>query len=73
MRFIEVWRRVRRAFSRDHWAVRLLRLPCAPGPVGQAGLVLIQIDGLSRLQLERGLRAAGCPFSAACCGGRSIG
>ncbi len=62
MRFIEVWRRVRRAFSRDQWAVRLLRLPRAPGPIGQAGLVLIQIDGLSRLQLERGLRGRRLPF-----------
>ncbi|MGO8689964.1 MAG: hypothetical protein ACLQLG_10035 [Thermoguttaceae bacterium] len=55
MSFHEVWRRVRRALSRDPWAVRLLRLPCQPAPSGQPGLVLIQIDGLSRSQLERAL------------------
>ena len=56
------WQRIRRALSRDQWAVRLLRLPFSPEAPGQAGLVLIQIDGLSRFQFERALRRRRLPF-----------
>jgi len=54
-RLVNGWRRVRRAFSRSEWAVRLLRLSRWSGPSGEPGIVLIQIDGLSRVQLERAM------------------
>ena len=56
------WQRIRRASSRDQWAVRLLRLPFSSEAPGQPGLVLIQIDGLSRFQFERAMRRRRLPF-----------
>lgn len=51
-RLSALWGRIRRALSRSEWAVRLLRLPRTPRETTAPGLVLIQIDGLSRTQLE---------------------
>jgi endonuclease/exonuclease/phosphatase family metal-dependent hydrolase/glycosyltransferase involved in cell wall biosynthesis len=45
-------RRIRRAISRNEWAARLLKLPRSEGTEVEPGLVLIQIDGLSRNQFE---------------------
>lgn len=55
-------RRVRRWFSRREWGVRLLGLPTEAGAPGQPGLVLIQIDGLSRACLEKALQGGQLPF-----------
>lgn len=54
--------RIRRWLSRSEWAVRLLGLPRETERPGEPGLVLIQIDGLSRRQLERGMAEGRAPF-----------
>lgn len=56
------WRRLRRWFSRSEWDVRLLGLPRSQETGAAPGLVLIQIDGLARPQLERALKAGRMPF-----------
>ena len=55
-------RRVRRALSRSEWLVRLLGLEKSHGTVPKPGLVLIQIDGLSRHQLEKAIKRGRLPF-----------
>ncbi|MCA9266184.1 MAG: alkaline phosphatase family protein, partial [Planctomycetales bacterium] len=51
-----------RAISRNEWAARLLRLPKSEGTAVEPGLILVQIDGLSRTQLERALEKRRLPF-----------
>ncbi|MCL5282469.1 MAG: hypothetical protein M1376_21490 [Planctomycetes bacterium] len=53
-----------RWFSRSEWLIRLLRLAKTPGSAGEPGLVLIQIDGLSRGQFQRALDEGHLPFLA---------
>jgi endonuclease/exonuclease/phosphatase family metal-dependent hydrolase len=53
---------MRRRISRNEWIVRLFGLPRTAGTETQPGLVLIQIDGLSRRQLERALSHGRMPF-----------
>ncbi len=53
-----------RWFSRSEWLIRLLRLTKTQGSAGEPGLVLIQIDGLSRHQLQRALAKGHLPFLA---------
>ena len=48
-------RRLRRNLSRSIWLARLLRLPVSEGLATRPGLVMIQLDGLSRTQLQRAL------------------
>lgn len=55
-------RRLRRAISRSEWAARLLGLTVSQTPPGAHGLVMLQIDGLSRRQLERALAEGRMPF-----------
>jgi endonuclease/exonuclease/phosphatase family metal-dependent hydrolase len=55
-------RRIRRRVSRSEWTVRWLKLPRSEGTEAMPGLVLIQIDGLARTQLESGLRKGEMPF-----------
>lgn len=57
-------RRLRRGISRSEWAARLLGLSRSTEPEGAPGLVLIQIDGLSRTQMEAALRKNRLPFLA---------
>jgi len=52
---VTVRRKLRHWLSRREWSVRLLRLWKSPEPGDQPGLVLIQIDGLSRSQFEQAL------------------
>jgi endonuclease/exonuclease/phosphatase family metal-dependent hydrolase len=54
-------RQARRWFSRSEWSLRLLRLPKIDGD-NRRGLVLIQIDGLSRAHLENAIRHGRMPF-----------
>lgn len=61
-RFESRWRHVRRFFSRSHWLTRLLRLPVREGKASRPGLVMIQVDGLARAQLERALASGEMPF-----------
>ena len=51
-----------RQFSRSEWAVKLLRLSLSGVPHAAPGLVMIQIDGLSREQLERAQKNGRLPF-----------
>lgn len=55
-------RRWRRRFSRAEWEVRRLRLPRTEAPSHAPGLLLIQIDGLGRAQLEQAIRRGRMPF-----------
>ena len=54
--------RVRRRLSRSEWAVRHLGLTPSEGTAEAPGLLLIQIDGLGRGQLERAIAANTMPF-----------
>lgn len=56
------WRHVRRFFNRSHWLRRLLRLEVHDAQPVAPGLVLLQVDGLSRPQLEIALRKGEMPF-----------
>ncbi|MFQ5597090.1 MAG: endonuclease/exonuclease/phosphatase family protein [Nitrospiria bacterium] len=53
---------LRRRLSRSEWLVRLLGLSKAEGAESEVGIVLIQIDGLSRPQLEKALQKRRMPF-----------
>lgn len=53
---------VRGLLSRSEWIVRLFRLPRTDEPSTAPGLIMVQIDGLSREQLERALTAGKMPF-----------
>ena len=57
-----IWSQVRRRISRNEWAVWLLGLSRSPGLPTQAGLILVQIDGLSRMQLQTALDNGRMPF-----------
>ena len=54
--------KIRRLISRSEWAVRLLSLPKSIKESSQSGLLLIQIDGLARHQLESALKKGKMPF-----------
>ncbi len=56
------WRDVRRWVKRSEWAARLLGLSRSEGTAAEPGLVLIQIDGLSKTQLQRALGRRRVPF-----------
>ncbi len=55
-------RKLRRFLSRSEWAVRLLAMPRTPEAATAPGLILIQIDGFSRTELEKALAAGRMPF-----------
>lgn len=55
-------RRLRRRLSRSEWAVRHLGLEPSEGTSEEPGLLLIQIDGLSRSQLEKAVAKGRMPF-----------
>jgi endonuclease/exonuclease/phosphatase family metal-dependent hydrolase len=50
--------------SRTHWAARLLGIQAPKGETDEPGLVMIQIDGLSRSEFERALGNGRLPFLA---------
>ena len=54
--------KVQRLLSRNEWAVRLLGMPRVDDEDHERGLVLIQIDGLSRQQLEAAIARGRMPF-----------
>lgn len=53
---------VRRHLSRSEWAIRHLGFPPSEGTSEEPGLLLIQIDGLARTQLERAISGGRMPF-----------
>lgn len=55
-------RAFRRYLSRSEWMARLLGLPVSRGTRDAPGLVMVQIDGLSRIEFERALAAGEMPF-----------
>lgn len=55
---------LRRKISRAHWAARLLGIRTPEGEADDPGLIMIQIDGLSRTQLEKAVREGNMPFLA---------
>lgn len=55
-------RRLRNWFSRSYWAIRLFRLSKSENTTTAPGLVMIQIDGLSYKQYQRGIREGNLPF-----------
>ncbi|MEJ2522443.1 MAG: endonuclease/exonuclease/phosphatase family protein [Gammaproteobacteria bacterium] len=55
-------RRLRQRLSRSAVLGRLLRLPVSEGAPTRPGLLIIQVDGLSRPQLESALAAGEMPF-----------
>lgn len=56
------WRGALRWTSRSEWAIRLLRLTVTRDAAMQSGLILVQIDGLSRAQLHKALERDRMPF-----------
>ena len=56
------YRRVREWCNKAELSVRLLNLPKSEEPKGKPGLVLIQVDGLSRVQFDRAYRFGRMPF-----------
>ena len=58
------FRKVRRGISRSEWLIRLLHLTKTEGAASEPGLILIQIDGLSRRQMERAMAKGRLPFLA---------
>ena len=59
-----LFRKWRRWISRSEWLIRLLHLTKTQGAACEPGLVLIQIDGLSRRQMERAMDRGKLPFLA---------
>ncbi len=55
-------RKLRKWLSRSYWAIRLLRLSKSEDTATAPGLVLIQIDGLSQKQFDRGIKEGHLPF-----------
>jgi len=55
-------RNIPRLLSLSEWSARLLRLPIAEGVEAKPGLVLIQIDGLSKSRLEQAFADKKMPF-----------
>lgn len=54
--------RARRRLSRSEWAIRHLELTPSEGTSEEPGLLLIQIDGFSRAQLEKAMAKRRMPF-----------
>jgi endonuclease/exonuclease/phosphatase family metal-dependent hydrolase/glycosyltransferase involved in cell wall biosynthesis len=55
------WRAIRRWFSHSGWGAKLLGLPLSESS-SEHGLILVQIDGLSRFHLERAMARRQLPF-----------
>lgn len=60
--FIKWKRRWRRKFSRTRWVARLLSRDLSAPHSDEPGLVILQIDGLARTQLEQALKDGRMPF-----------
>jgi len=57
-----IFRRCRRVLSRSEWLGRLLKLPLSADTSSTAGLVMVQIDGLSHQELKRAIKHGEMPF-----------
>ncbi len=61
-RITSFFHRLRHRWSRSEWAVRLFGLEASEDTGEEPGLLLIQIDGLARGQLEAAMAAGQMPF-----------
>ncbi len=61
-RIERIFLKARRSISRSEWLVRLLGLSKVKGSESEVGIVMIQIDGLARPQLEKALTRRRMPF-----------
>ncbi len=57
-----IWRKIQRFFSRSEWLIRLFKLSKSTETVAETGLIMVQIDGLSRNQIEWALKEGRMPF-----------
>lgn len=57
-----IWRLMRRWLSRRELTVRMLGLPVSEGTADEPGVILLQIDGLSRAEFERALADGRLPY-----------
>ncbi len=55
---------IHRRLSRSEWAIRHLKLPVSEGTAEEPGLLLIQIDGFARKELEKAMTEGRMPFLA---------
>jgi endonuclease/exonuclease/phosphatase family metal-dependent hydrolase len=55
-------RRWRRIFSRTRWVARLLNRDLSAPHSDEPGLIIIQVDGLARDQLEKAIKSGRMPF-----------
>jgi len=60
--FENLFRTLRRRISRSELAIALLGLPVSKGTDVSPGLIMIQIDGLSRHQMEQAMEKGRLPF-----------
>lgn len=58
------FRRLCRRFDRSEWAIRHLKLPVSEDSAEEPGVLLVQIDGFSREELERAIEKKKMPFLA---------
>lgn len=56
------WRWLRRLVSRNRWSAKIVGVKAARGEAAEPGLIMIQLDGLSRTQFERAMDAGRLPF-----------
>ncbi|PTX97915.1 endonuclease/exonuclease/phosphatase family protein [Opitutus sp. ER46] len=61
-RIESILRQARRRLSRSEWAIRHLGLAPSEGTAEEPGLLLIQIDGLARVHLEKAIAQGRMPF-----------
>jgi endonuclease/exonuclease/phosphatase family metal-dependent hydrolase len=54
--------KIKRLINKNEWVTRLLSLPVSDIPPDRPGLIMIQIDGFSRKQLERAIKQKEMPF-----------
>jgi endonuclease/exonuclease/phosphatase family metal-dependent hydrolase len=66
-RIVALFRLLRRWISRREWTVRLLGLEVSASDPDTPGVILLQVDGLSRTQLERALQRGKMPFVRTLC------
>jgi endonuclease/exonuclease/phosphatase family metal-dependent hydrolase len=57
-----IWKDFRRKLSRNEWAVRLWGLSRCVSKPTEPGLILVQIDGLSKKQMEQAVANGSMPF-----------
>jgi endonuclease/exonuclease/phosphatase family metal-dependent hydrolase len=61
-RFVKLKRRLRRKLSRTRWVARLLNRDLSAPHSDEPGLVILQIDGLARTQLDAAIAKGRMPF-----------